>query len=173
MPDIEQWLPVEGWPYEVSDLGRVRRAVATPGTRKGKILKPTKNVRWGYLYVMLNCVPRKQNRRVHVMVCEAFHGPRPSPEHDAAHKDGNRTNNVATNLKWATRTENMADAMEQGTFVKGADHWSAKLIPDDVCAIRRRVALGENMHRLAEEFGLCASQVCRISKRQTWAWLPD
>ncbi|WP_449411892.1 HNH endonuclease signature motif containing protein [Methylobacterium komagatae] len=45
-------------------------------------------------------------RLVHRLVCEAFHGPAPTPEHQVAHADGTRWNARADNLRWATRTEN-------------------------------------------------------------------
>ena len=34
------------------------------------------------------------------VVCEAFHGPRPTPEHRAQHLDRNPRNNQADNLRW-------------------------------------------------------------------------
>lgn len=42
-------------------------------------------------------------------VCIAWHGPPPSPQHQAAHLDGSRTNNHYSNLAWKTREENAAD----------------------------------------------------------------
>lgn len=173
MAEEEIWKAVKDWPYEVSSLGRVRRSVGVPGTRKHRICAQTRNVRSGYLYVMLSDGGQRRNRAVHILVCEAFHGARPSPICDAAHGDGSRANNVATNLRWATRAENMGDALKQGTFCVGTNHWSAKLSANIVRTIRSRAATGENMHRIAEEFGIWPSQVCRIVKRQTWAWLSD
>lgn len=59
----------------------------------------------------------KKTRRLHRLVCEAFHGPEPQPGMDAAHNDGDRRNNHANNLRWATRAENIADQWSHGT------HW--------------------------------------------------
>ena len=43
---------------------------------------------------------------VHRVVCEAFHGPPPTPKHTVEHKDGNRLNNHKDNLCWLTASEN-------------------------------------------------------------------
>lgn len=45
--------------------------------------------------------------KVHRLVCEAFHGPQPSPEHIVLHLDEDPSNNRSDNLRWGTREENM------------------------------------------------------------------
>lgn len=40
------------------------------------------------------------------LICEAFHGPRPSPRHHCMHLDEDRANNKETNLAWGTALEN-------------------------------------------------------------------
>ena len=40
---------------------------------------------------------------VHVLVCEAFHGPRPSPNHTVDHINRNKADNSACNLRWAVK----------------------------------------------------------------------
>lgn len=44
--------------------------------------------------------------KVHQAVCEAFHGPKPTPKHVVLHRDEDGTNNDPENLKWGTRKEN-------------------------------------------------------------------
>ena len=44
--------------------------------------------------------------RVHQIVCEAFHGERPTDQHVVDHIDTNRANNRPENLRWVTRIEN-------------------------------------------------------------------
>lgn len=93
----ECWRPVSRNPnYEVSDLGRVRRA------NTGRVLKPAQNSsragkRPGYFVVSLGYALRCQY--VHQLVAEAFLGPRPAG-HDTDHRDKDRSNNRASNLRW-------------------------------------------------------------------------
>lgn len=47
----------------------------------------------------------QQNTMVHILVCTAWHGPRPSPTHTVHHKDGDKQNNNKNNLCWATPSE--------------------------------------------------------------------
>lgn len=45
---------------------------------------------------------------VHRFNCEVFHGPPPTPAHEAHHEDRNRGHNASTNLRWLTPAENKA-----------------------------------------------------------------
>ncbi|HAM40890.1 MAG TPA: hypothetical protein DCP69_06005 [Candidatus Omnitrophica bacterium] len=45
--------------------------------------------------------------RVHRLICEAFHGPKPFPDAVVLHEDENPTNNKKTNVKWGTQRENL------------------------------------------------------------------
>jgi len=117
----EEWLPVLGWEglYEVSSLGRVRslpREVASGkssrAVRGGKVLKSANT--GGYRHVALHNVDRVKNSRVHVLVAEAFLGPRPEGM-NACHTDGDSTNNVPENLYWGTQLQNIHDKVRHGT----------------------------------------------------------
>ena len=69
----EDWRPVvgyEGW-YEVSSLGRVRRARPGLGARVGHILSPQLSNN-GYLMVPLCREGCRRYRSVHRLVGEAF-----------------------------------------------------------------------------------------------------
>lgn len=52
--------------------------------------------------------------RVHVAVCETFHGPRP-PGYHAAHDNGDKSDCSAENILWKTPAENEADKVRHGT----------------------------------------------------------
>jgi hypothetical protein len=65
----------------------------------------------GYKYWAVNlCLGRGKVKieKVHRLVCLAFIGPPPTPEHGVNHRDRNRLHNDRFNLEWATNTENMA-----------------------------------------------------------------
>jgi hypothetical protein len=60
-------------------------------------------------------------------MCELAHGSAPSPAHEAAHSCGNGHAGCVnpSHLRWATRLENVHDAMRDGTTSRGAAHSNA------------------------------------------------
>lgn len=120
----EAWRPSPIPRVEVSSLGRLRRTSVT-----GAIL----DVRTGSK--QLNGYIAHSGRLVHVMVLEAFVGPRPDGYH-AAHEDGTRDNNRLSNLAWKTPAENAADRRRHGTVGSVLDEHEHLLgsMPDAVIA---------------------------------------
>ena len=98
---MEVWKRVGRAEYQVSNLGRVR-------SPRG-VLKAYSHP-LGYLLVAVrfNAGEKRTCVTVHRLVAEAFIGPRPAGL-DVAHGDNDKTNNRAENLRYATRSENMAD----------------------------------------------------------------
>lgn len=174
--DNEEWRPVVGWEglYEVSSHGRVRsfdRVVrcgyGRTRTFPGRILKGW--LQQGYPVVALMMVGEEQRRTfVHILVCEAFHGPAPSPDHEVAHNDGDRANGYYRNLRWATHVENEADKIAHGTRPVGERHGAAKLTPDQVLEIR---AYSGNQRELADRLGVSPATICVIRKGKNWRHL--
>lgn len=161
MSAAEIWKPVaefEGL-YEVSDLGRVRRV-------GGGVLKPS--FTYGYAHVMLTDGARRAQPRVHVMVCRAFHGPKPTERHQVAHGDGKRSHNRADNLRWATPEENHFDKRQHGTHLTGETHPSAVLAEPNIAPIRRLAELHVPLGVIAEAFGVSPENVASIRDRKTW-----
>ena len=109
----EQWKPIEGTDndYEVSNLGRVRSMKQYYGVI-GRIMPQTIQ-RSGYHYVMLHVNNKPTCRRVHRLVAKAFI-PNPDNLPEINHIDGNKQNNAASNLEWATRRENTIHAYANG-----------------------------------------------------------
>ena len=128
MPTVgEVWRQVLNCPnYEVSNCGRVRavarRRIHSNSTCKDSrcvVLKPWRAgpKRGEYLYVRLD----GRNRRVNVLVVEAFGPPKPDGT-ECRHIDGDRFNNNASNLCWGTRRENIDDTIRHGRTTKGERH---------------------------------------------------
>jgi len=181
----EEWRAIVGFPaYEVSNLGRVRRIVESVNGHLPKVLKPWISNK-GYSLITLSS-GKQVRKQISRLVCEAFHGPVPSPEHQAAHGDGDPSNNRATNLRWATRKENMADCLLHGTRAmgerhgrstkpertpRGQAHGGAKLSEDDVRAILDAPKTYGSGVRLAAQYGVTPGAICLIRSRRNWSHL--
>lgn len=63
--------------------------------------KGVKHVYKGYVYKGVGTV------KVHQLVCEAFHGPKPFERAVVLHKDEDGLNNREENLRWGTQKENL------------------------------------------------------------------
>ncbi len=167
----DEWRDVAGFEseYEVSSHGLVRRRDT------GRILRPWIAAR-SYHYVCLSIAGRKKRVGVHVLVAEAFHGPKPSPLHEVAHHDGVGTNNIAGNLRWATHVENMQDQRRHGTLhspvMRGAAHPRAKLRDEDVIQIRNAYSRRRGqLTELAARFAVNRTTVKRVAVGANWAHL--
>lgn len=174
----EEWRKIDGWPgYEVSDQGRVRswkqrsrtqrRTWVIDRTREPRVLRPCK--RNGYPSVLLiRDGDDRQWFSVHRLVLSVFVGP-PPHDHEGAHRDGDRTNNRLSNLRWATHGDNEADKIGHGTRLRGALVGSSKLTSADVQEIRRARSAGEKVLSLAGRFGVCRNTITNITTGKSWA----
>lgn len=110
-------------------------------------------------------------RDAHRVVLERMAGPAPSPGMDAAHAPLVCHNRACVNprhLRWATRKQNNADKLIDGTHVRGERNASTKLTPVQVLAIFR----GHQSHAaLASEYGVTESNIRAIRNGRSWGWL--
>jgi hypothetical protein len=117
MTDEEIWKPVPSRPeIMASSHGRIllppRVARMPNGGERRYETKPTLGTvsrsKRGAKHCYRNIFNRTYgNMKVHQLVCEAFHGPKPTPAHEVLHGDENGLNNHADNLSWGTRKENL------------------------------------------------------------------
>lgn len=168
----EIWKAIKGIEhYEVSNCGRVRRAVSSGCSPAGKILTPQRcGKKRRYLKVSLRSRGRTLNCLVHRLVALAFLSDQPSPVHEIAHNDGQPTNNAVGNLRWVTNAENLEDKVKHGRLMQGERQYKAKLSDDAVLFIRSSVAGGTATQRaLALRFGVHFGTINDVVKRRTWA----
>jgi hypothetical protein len=165
----EVWRPIFGLEaYAASSLGRVMRVRGGRGARLGGILKP-KPHKHGYRVVDLsqdNIVTRLTIARCMAL---AFYGAPPTPDHVAAHWDGNPKHDRLDNIRWATYDENMADADRHGTLERGSAHHNSKLTEGDVRAMRQLKRDGLTYAQIAERFPINKSNCCAAILGRTWS----
>lgn len=134
----EKWKPVEGFKsYEVSDLGRIRRAIPGRNTHVGKLLLPSMNAKGsrGRLRVGLWKNGKCHFKLVHVLVAKAFI-PNPLILPEVNHL-GKSDDCRASMLEWRTKQGNIQHSVlteRKGTggvsFSKRRNHWVAYINTD-------------------------------------------
>ena len=97
----EIWKDIPSCPgYQASSEGRLINGLT------GKLINQFPH--WGrhgkaYLKTQLG---HGKNKRVHRLICEAFHGPEPFEKAQVCHLDDDGVNNKADNLRWGTHLTN-------------------------------------------------------------------
>lgn len=162
-----RWLPIYGWPeYEVSNRGDVRRAMPGKGARVGKILRPGNLPPFGHRYVVLSARGRQRTRLVSRLMLRAFVGPPPKGKNDAAHRDGDATNDLLSNVRWTSRAGNEGDKVLHGRTNRGSRHGMSKLTEAEVIKIR---SLSHLYHKhIAKRFKVSRGRISAIVRRACW-----
>src|SRR6185437_4072936 len=158
----EEWKIVPSFPaYEASSMGRIRRIEKDSRGRSSKILTPSSPM--GYQTVVLyGADGLKRSSRVNRIIAETFYGPAPSHKHVAAHWNGVRSDNKATNIRWDTQTENLSDRKRHGTEPLGSRNQNSKLTSDRVASIRSEYENGVNLPTLAKKYAVTKQNVYYI-----------
>ncbi len=180
---IEEWRAVVGYEgfYEVSSLGRMRsidRDVPTTNRYgpyvahwRGKMLTHRIDAAGaGYAYTSLHRDGRQKKVNVHVLVLEAFRGPRPSSAHEACHDDGDKANAKLSNLRWDTKAGNWADKWRHGTATAGEKSGTHVLTEEEV---RWILESRQSSLALAPVFGCASSTIRAVRLGQNWGHLKE
>jgi hypothetical protein len=123
----------------------------------------------GYPSVAIIVNGRKRTKSVHLLVCMAFHGEKPSTVHEVRHLDGTRTNSKPKNLRWGTQAENEADKRRHGTAARGSRHGIAKMNEEAVRILKIAIPAGLwNPIDAAKVFGVDPSVIRSISSGKSW-----
>lgn len=101
----ERWLPMPNNPrYQISNYGNIK-SLSYNKSGKEKLLKKFLT-KYGYETVSIQENGKSKTKWVHRLVAELFI-PNPENKPQVNHIDGNKSNNRADNLEWATGSENV------------------------------------------------------------------
>lgn len=154
----EIWKTIPGCPrFEASNLGQIRGADPRTGT---KTIRKQFIGSHGYLMVNVQTgCGRRKTETVHSLICLTFAGDRP-PNYDCCHKDGDRFNNRADNLRWDTRLANIHDQKTHGTF---GFHGKRKLTDGQILEIIARIDAGDQIGQIAKDYEVAHGVVSGIN----------
>lgn len=164
----ERWKPVAGFVglYEVSNLGRVK-SLKKPGNYKERILVP---LRGEYLNVVLVDGTRRKVMRLHRLVAQHFLGAKPGQGH-VHHKNGNKHDARAANLRWVTPRENQLDAYAKGLKTSlGENNSRAVLTEREVRLLRFLKAKHPDLSStvVASFYGLHPQTILEMWRMRRW-----
>ena len=172
----EIWKQVEGFGgiYFVSNLGRVKSTQRTQEYSDGrvytypeKVLKqstPKTGKGAGYMAAHFYYNTIRETVSVHRLVATYFVD-NPDSKGVVNHIDGNKSNNVFSNLEWVTYAENNAHALETGLKEQTPSGYKSKLSKlskearEDIIANYRKMVPGYTFSDFARKYGV-SSQTC-------------
>ena len=165
--ETEIWTNIKDCNYDISTFGRVRNI------KTNRILKcydkPNE-----YKRVTLNIKGASKTFCVHRLVAEYFI-PNPLQKLTVNHKDGNKNNANINNLEWATLSENMKHAFDNGLMenvqilkgFKGETHPSFKLTDIDILMIKCLHNNGFDCTMISKRFNVHPSHIGAIINLKT------
>lgn len=173
MSEHEEWRPLMGYEglYEVSSLGRLQslsRVVKSRGgtrTWRGRVLSV-----WGTTDGYLRgSVSRESVRAIFLMhraVALAF-CPGARPWLQVNHKDGDKTNNCASNLEWVTGSQNMRHAVQTG-LINFETRSDLRVGGQRAKEIRTLLKQGHSQAWIARHMDLSKCLVSNVALGKSW-----
>lgn len=173
----EIWKDVKGFEqgYQISNLGRIKSKsrIVNYGIKKAlrpsKILK-TRKGKTGYYYTVFSLGKIRKTVKPHRLVAEHFIS-NPENKPQVNHKDGDKSNNIISNLEWNTAKENVKHAYNNGLSkgVRGEKSHYSKLKKHQVEEIRKKYHKGDiSQSNLGKQYNVSQGQIYRIVNNLNW-----
>ena len=113
-----------------------------------------------YSVVSISSGGTQKTHTVHVLICSAFHGPKPAG-FVCRHKDDDSFNNRPSNLHWGTIAENNRERVRSGRMS------GSKIFDWQAAEIRAYRHAGVSMKALATAYGLSVSGIKHVVRGRT------
>lgn len=106
---------------------------------------------------------KKKTKKIHRLVAIAFL-PNKENKKQVNHIDGNKQNNVVSNLEWITPKNNIAHVHSNGLYRKA----SRRLKKEDIIEIRKKAKSGVSRQEISKEYGISLRHVSNIKNDKVW-----
>lgn len=132
----------------------------------------------GYRNVSLRFAAKGIDRycvRIHQLVAEHFlEKPVTNERIEVDHKDSNKLNNRADNLRYMTASEHRAETVNKGEHnLKGENHPNSKLKSYQVLSARNMHVNGTSIKELSQIFEISPRHMRDIISGKNWGWLSN
>ena len=172
---METWSSINGYKgiYEVSNIGRVKslaRVIKCPNyisMVKEIVMKSHFNGS-GYKKISLINGNDRKSFYIHRLVAETFikniNGLK-----EVNHKDGDKENNISSNLEWCTHSENIKHAYDNSLIPdrKGENHPRTELTNKDILNIRKLKGLFKIVE-IAKKYSVSRYVISIIINKKSW-----
>ena len=169
----EIWKEIKNYEmYEVSNLGNFRSKFDRKENEKYREIKGTLSSS-GYQNIFLTGKNGKKiSCKAHRLVAEAFIE-NPEKKRTVNHKDGDKHNNVASNLEWATYQENSQHACDTGLNPRqsGEKNSMSKISEEECIQLIIDMLDGANNNELALKYNLHSRYISLIRGKKRWKHL--
>lgn len=163
--------------YEISKCGRVF-STRRKHNQSNKYDEKEIELKIQYIddsYAILGLVDdngRSRMKSVHRLVAEAFIE-NPEKKRTVNHKDGDKHNNVASNLEWATYQENSQHACDTGLNPRqsGEKNSMSKISEEECIQLIIDMLDGANNNELALKYNLHSRYISLIRGKKRWKHL--
>ena len=175
--NAEIWKDVVGYEgiYQCSNIGRIKsldhkvyHSNYKYRIQKGRIISVSKSKK-GYLQVSLSKNGKRFHTGVHrIMAISFIDNPENKPQ--VNHIDGNKENNLLSNLEWVTNSENQIHAINGGlcSHNRGENHHMSIFSNGQIKVMRLLFKLGVNNRKVAELYNCSDAVVSNIKLNKTY-----
>ena len=136
-----------------------------------RFVLPRKSI-WGYLCFSLVVNGRPKGLSLHRALMTTYKYNKNHASLDIDHIDGNKLNNDFKNLRWVTRTEDIANSIKLGLHVVGSKHKMSKLVESEVEYILKNHKIYSyhktNAKELADKFNVSIRTINGIVSGKSW-----
>lgn len=149
--------------YQINQYGYIKSIARVVPMRDGRCKTVKEKIlrfnydRDGYVSCMLSKGSITERVKIHRVVCHLFNGEPDSLEMTVNHKDGIKTNNLASNLEWCTISENIKHAFKSGLIKPKISRFTEE---------EKQCIIGDSrpQHVIAADFGVSQATISNIKR---------